>query len=69
MKKLKGNKLTNRGIENRSKMDSINVKRSKKSDKGKEKYERNGGFSQKHIRLVEAQAEKRGGSKSETTKK
>ena len=50
-------------------MDSINVKRAKKSDKGKEKYERNGGFSQKHIRLAEAQAEKRCGSKSETTKK
>jgi len=49
-------------------MDSIKVKRAKKSDKGKEKYERNGGFSQKHIRLIEARAEK-GGSKSETTKK
>ena len=51
-----------------SKMDSIKVKRAKKSDKGKEKYERNGGFSQKHIRLVEARAEK-SGSKSEATKK
>lgn len=68
MKKLKGNKFTSRGIENRSKMDSIKVKRAKKSDKSKEKYERNGGFSQKHVRLVEARAEK-SGSKSETTKK
>ena len=30
------------------------VKRAKKSDKAKESYERNGGFSQKHIRLTEA---------------
>lgn len=33
------------------------VKRAKKSDKGKESYEKNGGFSQKHIRLVEARQE------------
>ena len=30
------------------------VKRTKKSDKAKESYERNGGFSKKHIRLTEA---------------
>jgi hypothetical protein len=29
-------------------------KRRKKSDKAKEKFERNGGFSQKHVRLAEA---------------
>lgn len=37
----------------------IKTKRDKKSDKGKEKYERNGGFSQKHVRIAEALAEKR----------
>jgi hypothetical protein len=42
----------------------IKTKRDKKSDKGKEKYERNGGFSQKHIRIAEALREKRVGSKS-----
>jgi len=34
------------------------TKRSKKSNKRKETYERNGAFSKKHIRLVEALAEK-----------
>lgn len=28
--------------------------RKKKDDKAKEKYERNGGYSQKHVRIVEA---------------
>ena len=28
------------------------IKRQKKKDKAKEKFERNGGFSQKHVRLV-----------------
>ena len=40
-------------------MDNIKVGRSKKSDKAKETYERNGGFSQKHVRMMEAMAEKR----------
>lgn len=40
-------------------MDNIKVGRSKKDDKAKEKYDRNGGFSQKHVRLSEALAEKR----------
>ena len=40
-------------------MDNVKVGRSKKDDKAKEKYERNGGFSQKHIRLMEAMAEKK----------
>ena len=40
-------------------MDQPNVGRKKKDDKAKEKYERNGGFSQKHVRLAEAVAEKR----------
>lgn len=31
------------------------VKRQKKKDKAKEKFERNGGFSQKHIRMSQAQ--------------
>ena len=34
-------------------------KRRKKDDKAKEKHERNGGYSQKHVRLAEALAEKR----------
>lgn len=38
--------------------DPPNAKRQKKSDKAKEKYERNGGFSQKHIRIQEALREK-----------
>lgn len=33
-------------------------KRKKKKDKAKEKFERNGGFSQKHVRQSEALAEK-----------
>ena len=40
-------------------MDNVKVGRSKKDDKAKEKYERNGGFSQKHVRIMEAMAEKR----------
>jgi hypothetical protein len=36
-----------------------NYERRKKSDKAKEKFERNGGYSQKHVRLQEAAAEKR----------
>jgi hypothetical protein len=39
-------------------MDNVKVGRSKKDDKAKEKYERNP-FSQKHVRLMEAMAEKR----------
>jgi len=40
-------------------MDNVKVGRNKKSDKAKETYERNGGFSQKHVRMMEAMAEKR----------
>lgn len=40
-------------------MDCPDPKRRKKSDKAKEKFERNGGFSQKHVRLTEALLEKR----------
>lgn len=39
--------------------DTPNSKRPKKSDKAKEKHERNGNFSQKHIRLQEQLQEKR----------
>jgi len=39
-------------------MDQPNIARRKKSDKAKEKHERNP-YSQKHIRLAEALAEKR----------
>ena len=35
----------------------LKTKREKKSDKAKKNFERNGGFSQKHVRLVEAAAE------------
>jgi hypothetical protein len=34
-------------------MDSPDPKRRKKSDKAKEKFALNGGFSQKHVRLTE----------------
>jgi hypothetical protein len=44
-------------------MDNIKVGRNKKADKAKEKYERNGGFSQKHVRITEATMEKRAASK------
>lgn len=40
-------------------MENIKVDRRKKSDKARETYERNGGFSEKHIRIAAAQAEKR----------
>jgi hypothetical protein len=33
--------------------------RKKKSDKAKEKFARNGGYSQKHVRITEALQEKR----------
>lgn len=36
-----------------SEMDYPDPKRRKKSDKAKEKYALNGGFSQKHVRLAE----------------
>jgi hypothetical protein len=35
------------------------TQRNKKSTKAKEKYERTGGFSKKHVRIVEALAEKK----------
>lgn len=35
------------------------TERKKKSDKAKEKHERNGGFSQKHVRIQAALAETR----------
>jgi hypothetical protein len=34
-------------------MEDTNQKRRKKSDKAKEKFERNGHISQKHVRVVE----------------
>lgn len=45
------------------KMDNIKVGRNKKADKAKEKYERNGGFSKKHVRITEATMEKRAAGK------
>jgi hypothetical protein len=46
----------------------IKTKRDKKSDKAKEKFDRTGGFSQKHVRLAEALAEKRSASGKQSTK-
>ena len=40
-------------------MDNIKVGRNKKSDKAKETFERNGGKTKKHVRIMEAMAEKR----------
>jgi len=34
----------------------IKTKRNKKSDKAKDKFDRTGGFSQKHVRISEALA-------------
>jgi helix-turn-helix protein len=39
-------------------MDNPSVGRKKKSDKARDKYARNGGFSQKHIRIAQALSEK-----------
>lgn len=39
-------------------MDGPQVKRNKKSDKAKKTHERNGSFSQKHVRAAAALAEK-----------
>ena len=38
--------------------DNMSAKRQKKSDKAKEKFERNGKFSAKHVRQAEALLEK-----------
>lgn len=35
---------------------NIKTKRDKKSDKAREKFDRTGGFSQKHVRISEALA-------------
>ena len=40
--------------------------RRKKSDKGREKYERSGGLTQKHVRIAAAIKEKSSGSKIKT---
>jgi hypothetical protein len=42
----------------------IKTERKKKSDKSKQNFERNGGFTQRHVRIAEALAEKRAKSKS-----
>ena len=47
-----------------SKMEEPKIGRKKKDDKAKEKHERNP-FSQKHVRLMEAIAEKRAKTKSQ----
>ena len=39
-------------------MDGPDTKRNKKSDKAKKTYEKNGHFSQKHVRAAAALAEK-----------
>ena len=52
-------------------MDPPNADRRKKKDKAKEKFDRNGGHSQKHVRIQEAIAAKKaeaGKSKNWTTK-
>lgn len=43
----------------KTKMDGPDPKRRKKSDKAKEKFDLNGGFSQKHVRMREAMMEER----------
>ena len=35
-------------------MDNPDPKRKKKADKAKEKHERNGGYSKRHVRQMEA---------------
>jgi hypothetical protein len=49
----------------------IKTKRDKKSDKAREKFDKTGGFSQRHVRTSEALAEKvasKRQSKSQKTK-
>lgn len=46
-------------IFNKRRMEEPKVKRSKKSDKAKKTHDKNGSFSQKHVRYMEALAEKR----------
>ena len=43
---------------NALKMDGPQVKRNRKSDKAKKTYEKNGHFSQKHVRAAAALQEK-----------
>ena len=44
-------------------MDAPNPTRAKKSDKAKKNFEKTGGFSQKHVRAMEALREKKSGTK------
>ena len=47
------------GTTTKAAMDKeVKTHRNKKDDKAKKTYERNGGFSQKHVRQAEAFAEK-----------
>lgn len=46
-------------IFNKTRMEEPKVKRSKKSDKAKKTHDKNGSFSQKHVRYMEALAEKK----------
>ena len=48
--------------------DEPKSKRNTKSMKAKETYERNGGFSQKHIRMMAAAAEARASNSSKVKK-
>jgi hypothetical protein len=48
--------------------DEPKSKRNTKSTKAKETYERNGGFSQKHIRMLAAAAEARASNTSKVKK-
>ncbi len=49
-------------------MDYPDPKRRKKSDKAKEKFALNGGFSQKHVRMREAMMEARSKLQAESSK-
>ena len=44
----------------------VKVGRNKKSDKAKEKHERHGGYSQKHVRIAELLAARRMAAGSST---
>ena len=67
MYKIEVTYLVSKSTSQTRKMDNIKVGRKKKSDKAKETYERNGGFSQKHVRMMEAMVEKRSASTVSTT--
>jgi len=49
--------------------DGIKVTRARGKDKAKDRYNRNGGFSSKHLRLKESEIETRGRTSKKSPKR